>query len=140
MAAVEVDGAEDNEMQLYAQLVLDVLLAERLAIGIVPSYLRNPRLRDVVQENALALGVHGQLYLTDAVSLFAEWVVSPSREDLERDTALLGVEFETRGHFFKLLLGNQYRLNSTQYLAGTPTRFEPDEWMLGFNIQRLLPF
>ena len=136
----EVDGAEDNEMQAYAQLILNALLGDRLAVGVVPTYLRNPRLRDFEADDAFALGLHGQLFLTPSISLLVEWLVSEERPQQENDAGLFGIEFETRGHFFKLLVGNQYRLNPTQFLAGSRTRFEPDEWMFGFNIQRLLPF
>jgi hypothetical protein len=31
-------------------------------------------------------------------------------------------------------------MNPSQYLAGTPTSFEPDAWRFGFNITRVLPF
>ncbi|HUF74989.1 MAG TPA: DUF5777 family beta-barrel protein [Longimicrobiales bacterium] len=136
----EVQGAEDNEMQAYAQLVLNALLGERVAVGVVPTYLYNPRILDVGEESAVALGLMGQLYATSSISLLIEWLVSEERAGQENDAATFGVEIETRGHFFKLLLTNQVRLNPTQFLGGTPTPFEPDEWRFGFNIQRLLPF
>lgn len=136
----EFDGAEDNEMQAYGQLILTALLGGRFAVGAVPTYLYNPRLPDFDEESALALGLMGQLYATDSMSLFLEWLVSEERPDQENDAAAFGIELETRGHFFKLLLTNQARLNPTQYLGGTPTDFEPEEWRFGFNIQRLLPF
>lgn len=136
----EFDGAEDNEMQLYGQLILNALIGDRIAVGVVPTYLRNPRLADFEVENALALGVHGQLYVSDGMSLLVEWLVSEERVDQENDPATFGIEIETRGHFFKLVLTNQARFNPTQFLGGTPTNFEPDEWRFGFNIQRLLPF
>ncbi len=136
----EVEGAEDNEAQLYAQLIVNAAVGDRLAVGVVPTYLRNPRLRDFEADNALAVGLHGQLRLNGSISFLVEWLISEGRPEFENDAGLFGFEIETRGHFFKLLVGNQYRLNSTQFLAGTPARFEPDEWMFGFNIQRLLPF
>lgn len=131
---------EDNEVQLYGQLLVNALLGERLAVGVAPSYLRNPRLLDLESENALALGVHAQAYLTDAVSLFGEWIVSESIPSRDNDSGTFGIEFETRGHFFKLLLTNQTRPNPTQYLGGSPHPFELDELRFGFNITRLLPF
>lgn len=138
---------EDNEVQLYAQLLVNALLGDRIAVGLAPSYLRNPRLLDVESEDALALGVHGQAYLSDAVSLFGEWIVSETIPSQAYDSGTFGVEFETRGHFFKLLLTNQTRPNPTQYLGGAPNPFPIDdeaggfnELRLGFNITRLLPF
>jgi hypothetical protein len=136
----EIEGAEDNEVQLYAQLILNALLGERFAVGVVPTLLHNQRLRDVDAHQAVAVGVHGQLYVSPSMSVLAEWLLAPARAGLESDPATFGLEFETRGHFFKLLVTNQARLNPTQFLAGTPTSFEPDEWRFGFNITRLLPF
>jgi hypothetical protein len=131
---------DDNEMQAYAQLLLNVLLVEELAVGVVPTYLRNPRLLDPESEETLSVGVHAQWYVADGVSLLGEWIVTEERENLEHDSGTLGLEIETRGHFFKLLVTNQPRMNPTQFLAGTPYPFELDEMRFGFNITRLLPF
>jgi hypothetical protein len=135
-----VEGAEDNESQVYAQLILNGMVGGRVAWGVVPTYLHNPRIRDVEAANAFVLGVNGQLYLSDAVSVLVEWILSEERPGLEHDSGTFGVELETRGHHFKLLVTNQARMNPTQHLAGTPSSFEPDEWRFGFNITRLLPF
>jgi hypothetical protein len=136
----ELEGAEDNESQLYGQLILNAMVGGRFALGVVPTYLRNPRIRDLDAANAFVLGLNGQVYMSDAVSFLAEWIVSEERVGLENDAATFGIELETRGHHFKLLLTNQARMNPTQHLAGTPHNFEPDEWRFGFNITRLLPF
>ena len=135
-----VEGAEDNEAQLYGQLMINTLVGDRLAIGIVPTYLRNPRIRDLEAENAFALGLHGQLYVSPSVSFLTEWIVSEEQAENANDGGTFGVELETRGHFFKIVLTNQTRLNPTQVLGGTSFDFEPDEWRLGFNITRILPF
>ena len=131
---------EDNEVQLYAQVLFNALLGNRVAVGLAPSYLRNPRLLDLESEDAVALGIHAQAYLADAVSVFGEWIVSEEIPSQEHDSGTFGIEFETRGHFFKLLVTNQTRPNPTQYLGGSPNPFEADELRLGFNITRLLPF
>ncbi len=56
------------------------------------------------------------------------------------DSGSFGIEFETRGHFFKVVLSNQQRMNPTQVLGGTTYEFTPSEWRVGFNIQRELIF
>ncbi len=137
---VVFEGAEDNEAQLYGQLLINVLVADRLAIGVVPTYLRNPRLRDFEAQNTFALGLHGQVYLTSSLSFLAEWIVSEEQTENTDDSGTFGIELETRGHFFKIVLTNQNRLNPTQFLSGTPFDFKPDEWRVGFNITRILPF
>ena len=75
-----IGGAEDNEAQLYGQLMINVLVGDRLAIGIVPTYLRNPRIRDLEAENAFALGLHGQVYRVSIHQL-------PGRVDRERSAS-----------------------------------------------------
>ncbi|MDP2956916.1 MAG: DUF5777 family beta-barrel protein [Longimicrobiales bacterium] len=133
-------GLEDNESQAYAQLVANALLGGRFAVGVSPTVLRNPRVGDVEAGNAFALGLAGQLYLSEQVSLLTEWVVAGEREGLEHDAGTFGLELETGGHFFKLVLSNSARMNPTQFLGGTPYPFNADEWRLGFNITRVLLF
>lgn len=134
------EEAEDNESQFYAQAIANALLGETVAVGVVPTWLRNPRILDAEPDNAFAVGVHGQWYFSDVFSLLGEWIFSEERPGMEYDSGSFGVEIETRGHFFKLLVTNQPRMNPTQYLGGAPNPFEMDELRLGFNITRLLPF
>jgi len=136
----DLDGLEDNESQAYAQLVFDARPTPGVALGLVPTVLRNPRVADAGASTSLALGLHGQWYVADAMSLFAEWLVARGREDLEHDAGTLGLELETGGHFFKLVLTNSTRMNSSQFLGGTPHAFEPNALRLGFNVTRLLVF
>ncbi|MBM4183009.1 MAG: hypothetical protein FJ207_02155 [Gemmatimonadetes bacterium] len=133
-------GAEDNESQQYAQLIVNALLGDRFAVGVVPTYLRNQRLADFDVHQAVAVGLHGQLFLSPDLGLLGEWLVTPERTDLEHDPVTFGLEATTRGHVFKLVVTNQARMNPTQVLAGSEVEFTPDEWRVGFNITRLLPF
>ena len=129
-------GVVDNETQAYAQLVLDALLGGRFAVDVVPSVLRNPRLEDPDPVTTFSLGLAGQAYVARSVSLFGEWVVSEARPQQEHDAGTFGLELQTRGHFFKLLMTNTVEMNPTQLLAGTPFPFQPNEWRFGFTITR----
>ncbi len=133
-------GAEDNELQAYVQVPIEARLGEPVALGVVPTWLHNPRIRDPESDDAFVLGVHGQVSLTDAVSLLGEWIVSEERPDQEYDTGTFGVQLRTRGHFFKLLVTNQVRMNPSQVLGGSEAPFEADELRIGFNITRRLSF
>ncbi|MEX0836768.1 MAG: DUF5777 family beta-barrel protein, partial [Gemmatimonadota bacterium] len=70
----------------------------------------------------------------------AEWIVSEERPGRAFDSGALGFEIRTRGHFFKLLLTNQTRMNPSQLLGGSAVEFTPDEWRIGFNITRRIAF
>jgi hypothetical protein len=138
--AFVVEGAEDNESQFYAQAIVNARVAERVAVGIVPTWIRNPRIRDVDAFNATAVGLQGQVYLTSGMSVLGEWIFSEDIQDRGHDSGTFGVEFQTRGHFFKLLVTNQVLMNPTQYLGGSASPFEAGELRFGFNVQRILPF
>jgi len=134
-------GADENESQQYAQVMFNTLLGDRFALGLVPTVLRNPTIEDPAAQTVFVLGLHGQLYFSDGLSFLAEWVVSEDRGgDQAHDSGSFGLEIETRGHYFKVVLSNQQRMNPTQVLGGTAHEFTPDEWRVGFNIQRKLTF
>ncbi len=135
------ETAEDNEMQAYAQVIANAMIAGRLALGVVPTLLWNPRIQDADPVSTVSMGVNGQLYLDRTWSVFGEWIFSQPRVDQEYDSGSFGVEIRTRGHFFKLLVTNQHQMNPTQTLAGAAEDFlDPDSWRIGFNIQRRLRF
>ena len=139
VAPLLLDGST-RAWQYYGQLTANVMLGGRFALGVVPSFLRNPRLNQEEVENTFSVGILGQLYLSQHVSVLGEWNVSEERMGQEYDAGTLGVELETGGHFFKLVISNSVRLNPAQFVAGTPFSFDTDEWRLGFNVTRLLHF
>ncbi len=133
-------GFEDNETQAYAQVILNALVGGRLAVGVVPSWVRNPDPFATTADNALAIGLNGQIYLSELVSLFGEWVISDEQAGLGHDTGSFGIELETGGHFFKLLVSNSQRMNPSQVLSGTSSPVAANQLRFGFNITRILTF
>ncbi len=134
------NGEAGEAFQAYGQLVLNTLLADRLALGLVPSFLHNvlPDSTDRLQE--LYLGLYAQWYLNEVVSVLGEWRLGEGSGELPNDPGTVGIELETGGHFFKVFVTNSIRLNPSQFLAGSDFPFEADEWRLGFAITRLLRF
>lgn len=134
------DGtAEEDEMQAYVQAIANTRVADRLALGVVPTLLWNPRIEDSDRGTTVSVGVNGQLYLSRMWSLFGEWILSGAREGQEYDSVSFGVEIRTPGHFFKIVVTNQHQMNPTQTLAGSAEDFlDTSSWRLGFNIQRRL--
>ena len=141
LAANDDDRADANEMQAYAQVIANAIFADRVAVGVVPTLLWNPRIESHDPGTTISVGLNGQLYLDGRWSLLGEWIVSQAREGQEYDSGSFGVEIRTRGHSFKLLVTNQHQMNPTQTLAGAAEDFlDPSSWRLGFNIQRTMRF
>ena len=131
---------EDNEAQYYAQAILNAAFGDRLALGVVPTGFYNLRIEDVDPVSTFVLGLHGQYYTSGSLSFLAEWIMSVESVAYPRDSVSFGIDLETRGHFFKILLTNQVRMNPTQFMVGTPFEYGRDDWRLGFNITRILSF
>jgi len=131
---------EKGKFQYYGQLVVNTLVADRLALGIVPSYLHNVLLDETDPVNEVYWGLYGQLYLSNILSVNAEWSLGQGHGEFEHDPGAFGIELETGGHFFKIFVTNSVRLNPSQYLAGTEFPLNSDQWRLGFAVTRLLRF
>ena len=111
-------GYNGDETQAYAQLILNTRVGGRLALGAVPTFLHNPRIADATAKNAFVLGMNGTFYLSSMAAVFGEWLASGARPDYNdesltlKDAITLGLQLETGGHFFKLMVTNSTRAES----------------------------
>jgi len=126
--------------QYFAQLIFNTLIEKKFGFGIVPSYLYNSNIYKTDVQSSFTLGLNAQYYISTLVSVLAEFNPTVNGYLNRYNSAAFGVELETGGHFFKLMLTNNAALNSTQYLAGSDKSFSSSDWRLGFNITRLLKF
>lgn len=131
---------EPDPWQYYAMVIWNQGIGDQVAVGVIPAYLRNPDVMADEADNAFSLGLLGQWYIGERWSILGEWNFSEPWDENTYDAGSFGVELETGGHFFKLLLTNSVALNPTQFLTGTQYEFEPGEWRLGFNITRVFSF
>jgi hypothetical protein len=132
---------DSRNFQYYGQLVVNTMIRKRLGFGIVPSILYNSIAADSSRsEHATAIGGYVEYYFNTTLGVLAEW--SPVVEGTHRQyqSGAFGIELNTGGHFFKILLTNSTWLNPTQYLAGSDYKFRSKDWRLGFAITRLLSF
>lgn len=126
------------QMQYYAGIVFNTMLGERLGLGLVPSYVTNSDLFDPSDPDTVAVGGYLRVRLTRSISAMAEINHAFSGFDRGHDPVAAGLELETGGHFFKIMVTNSMYLNPSTYLAGSEYPFADDEWRLGFIITRLL--
>lgn len=138
MAFNSDDAPATDTKQYHAELMINAALGEKFAIGIVPGLVSNPWIFSDTDGTSAVLGINAQAWLSDRMSLIGEWTFSPEVGDLIYDTGSFGIEAETGGHFFKVIVSNSFRLNPAQVLAGSPEKFDPDNLRFGFNITRVL--
>ncbi|MDZ7372066.1 MAG: DUF5777 family beta-barrel protein [candidate division KSB1 bacterium] len=124
--------------QFYGQLIANTLVGEKLGIGVVPSYLYNSHIFCCDPQYSFTFGSYVQYYASPHWSVFAEWNPTVSGWRKTYDSFSLGLELETGGHFFKIILTNNDKLNSSLFLAGADRDFWAGDMRFGFMITRLI--
>lgn len=142
-------GAFDGDnFQYYGQLIVNTaLFNKKFGIGIVPSYLYNSDIFNDEKQYTFTLGNYYQYYLNAMWSAFVEYnpiiggyqgPVEFASQEKSYNALSFGIDIETGGHFFRLMLSNSARLNPAQFLVGADDSASSGDWRLGFNITRHL--
>ena len=131
---------DSKNFQYFSQIIINTLIREKIGLGIVPSYMYNSDIFSTNNEYSLTLGNYAQYYISPLWSVLIEWNPTVSGYRSKHNSVSFGIELETGGHFFKLILSNNSLLNTSQFLLGTDSEFTNDDLFFGFNITRILSF
>ncbi|MBN2000910.1 hypothetical protein JW935_25420 [candidate division KSB1 bacterium] len=129
-----------KKVQYYGQIILNTLIKEKLGLGVVPSYLHNSYIYCMDIQYSFNMGGYVQYYVSPVWSVLAEWIPTVTGWRRTHNTFSFGIELETGGHFFKIVLTNNDTINPSQHLAGADLDFNSGDWRIGFMITRLLSF
>jgi hypothetical protein len=132
------DKWNGRNFQYYGQLIINTLIAKKIGVGVVPSYLYNSHVACKDVEYSFTTGAYLQWYIIPMWSVLAEGNMTVTGYRGKYNSFAFGLELETGGHFFKIMIGNSASQNPSQYLAGSDLK--PGGWRLGFNITRVLKF
>ena len=143
---IERDRTDAANFQFYGQLIFNTMLFDnKLGIGIVPSYLENSFIYAIDKQYTFTFGTYLQYYFNRMWSTWIEYnpVVTGYRGRIRLDetgksynSLAIGVDIETGGHIFHIMVTNNARLNTSQYLVGADRSANEDMWRLGFGILR----
>ena len=126
-----------DKFQYFASAIFNTMYHKKLAIGLVPSYLYNSYIYCSDVHYSFTMGEYAQYYVSPLWSLLVEVNSTVTGWRNRYNSFACGIEVETGGHFFKILVGTNTRLNNAQYLAGSPDSFQSKYWHIGFNLTRL---
>lgn len=133
-----VESSDSKAFQFFVQAIFNTMYDEKLAFGVVPSYLHNSHPECIDTEYSFTLGTYLQYYINDAFSIVWEYNPTVTGWRSFHNPMGFGLEIETGGHFFKIFLTNSTDLNQTQFLAGADKSFDNGDVRFGFMITRLL--
>jgi hypothetical protein len=143
---IDRSRTDSDNFQYYAQLIYNgMLFDKKLGIGLVPSYLYNSYIFAVDKQYTFTLGTYLQYYINVMWSFWVEYnpiimgyrgVIRLDETGKSYNSLAIGMDIETGGHIFHLIITNNARLNPSQYLVGADRSASDDMWRLGFGIKR----
>ena len=115
---------------------------DRLSLLAVPAYSSNTNFWTPASEGTFGLGVGGRVVVFDEISFIGEWIPVLSGYEEVADGWGLGIEKNTGGHVFQIIVTGSYGLMASQYLVGGDLGGSGadvgDRLRFGFNIYRTL--
>ncbi|HLN73021.1 MAG TPA: DUF5777 family beta-barrel protein [Prolixibacteraceae bacterium] len=125
------------------QLMIARKFNENLSLQLSPTYIhRNLVTTELDQNDIFALGAGGRYKLTKRMSVNAEYYYTyqPNAKFLNPRTynvMSVGVDIETGGHVFQLMLTNTQGMREGSFIPATTGSWKNGDIHLGFNISRV---
>jgi hypothetical protein len=141
----EPSGFQTVDRLAYtAQLLIARKVTTKLSLQVMPTFIhKNAVVQSFEDNDHLAIGVGGRLKVTKSVALTTEYYYRLNPTDNEkfpndkRYNALgFGVDIETGGHVFQLVLTNTSSLTERTFITQTNGDFFKGNIHLGFNVTR----
>jgi hypothetical protein len=111
----------------------------RLSLQISPTYIhKNAVFRDVENNDQIAIGAGGRVKVTKSVALTTEYYyrANVADQNINYNVFGLGIDIETGGHVFQLVLTNTRGLTERAFITETEGDLTAGDIFLGFNVTR----
>ncbi len=128
-----------NRMSYTAQLLIARKFSDKLSFQVMPTFIHRNRVDQTIDNNdQLAIGAGGRWKVSRSVALTTEYYyrVNTPAANPYRDVLGFGIDIETGGHVFQLVLTNTRGLTERAWLTETTGDFFKGDIHLGFNITR----
>ena len=153
MSGIYVNGLHksDPDMENYFRhrlaFVQQLMIARKfnpsISLQLTPSYLHRNLIEPTSDPNDIfALGAGSRIKLSKRISFNAEYffLFTPDNETLDTEIfnpLSLGIDIETGGHVFQIILTNSVGMTENAFLGHTTGRWLDGDIHIGFNISRM---
>ncbi len=128
-----------NRLSYTAQLLIARKFNSRLSLQLMPTMIHRNRVDKTIEENdQFAIGAGGRLKVSRSVALTTEYYyrLNTFETNPYKDVLGFGIDIETGGHIFQLVLTNTRGLTERAWLTESDGDFFDGDIHLGFNITR----
>jgi opacity protein-like surface antigen len=139
----DMDNYFRHRLAFAQQLMIARKFNPSISLQLTPSYLhRNLMETSNDQKDIFALGAGSRIKLSKRISFNAEYfyLFIPDNETLDTEIfnpLSLGIDIETGGHVFQIILTNSVGMTENAFLGHTTGRWLDGDIHIGFNISRM---
>jgi hypothetical protein len=134
------EGFENIDRLAYVtQLLIARKFNTNLSLQIAPTYIhKNAVDQDDEPNDQIALGFGGRMKVSKSVAITTEYYYRLNVPDSNPyyNSFGIGVDIETGGHVFQLIVTNTQGLTERAFITETQGQFNEDDILFGFNVTR----
>ncbi len=143
-AADSTEWFFSNRLYYANQLLIARKFSDRISLQIMPTLVHYNIVDSTkFSNNTVAIGIGGRIKLTKRIALTGEYYYRVTNADLlvsgqkTYNSLSIGVDIETGGHVFQLMLTNSQGLTDRTSIGQTTDSWEKGALHIGFNISRV---
>lgn len=133
-------GLETVDRLAYVgQLLIARKFSPRLSLQLMPTIVhRNAVIQATENNNQVAIGAGGRFKITKSMAITTEYYyrVNPHTGTTNYNSLGIGIDIETGGHVFQIVLTNTLGLTERAFITETNEKFFDGGIHLGFNVTR----
>lgn len=141
---VSPDFGNIDRLSYTGQLLIARKFSPNVSLQLMPTIIHKNIIETYEENNQFALGLGGRIKLTKSLALTGEYYYNFSAPDNDNlldgqkqyNALALGIDIETGGHVFQLLLTNAIGLTERAFITETQDDFFGGDIHLGFNVTR----
>lgn len=128
-----------DRLAYVAQLLVARKFSPNFSFQIMPTFVHKNAVDQSIEDNdQIAIGLGGRLKVTKSVAITSEYYYRLNVPDGNpfKNTLGIGVDIETGGHVFQIIITNTRGLTERAFITETEGDFSEGDIHLGFNVTR----
>jgi hypothetical protein len=127
-----------NRLTYTSQAIIARKISSGLSLQLIPTYIHFNTVKSSDDNDVFAVGLGSRVKVSNRISINAEYfyTLNPFTSINTHNSIALGVDIETGGHVFQLILTNSIAMIEKGFIAETTGNFFKGDIHFGFNISR----
>jgi hypothetical protein len=128
-----------DRLSYTGQLLIARKFTSALSLQLMPTFIHKNAVDKTIEDNnQVAIGIGGRFKITRSVALTSEYYYNASKKDNSPyyNAIGFGIDIETGGHVFQLVMTNAIGLTERAFITETRDNFFDGAIHFGFNVTR----